>query len=127
MPETTERYCETAPISSKFSSHKGKGVQKLLLKMKNEAPIFFLEDDEEAERVVRNGLGDFWVLFVCLGFLFVWFFWLVMVVIMMMLMTLLFVFFFLGKKIKTSLAPVRQQLDINDRQNHYFLSPLLLR
>lgn len=35
--------------------------------------------------------------------------------------------FFLGKKIETSLAPRRQQLDINDRQNHYFLSPLLLR
>lgn len=35
--------------------------------------------------------------------------------------------FFLGKKVETSLAPVRQQLDINDRQNPYFLSPLLLR
>lgn len=35
--------------------------------------------------------------------------------------------FFLGKKVETSLAPVRQHLDINDRQNPYFLSPPLLR
>lgn len=35
--------------------------------------------------------------------------------------------FFLEKKIETSLAPRRQQLDVNDRQNHYFVSPLLLR
>lgn len=99
-------------------------------------PSFFWGDDEEAGKGCEEWVCFFVCLFggFCFGFGFFWGWGLfcfllvvVVVVVVMMILIILFCIFFLWKKIEASLPRVKQQLDINDRQNHHFLSPLFLR